>query len=176
MKKIMLIITVICFTFIGCSEKTIDDKVADRQEEKQKDMDNQVGDPDVSNYTEKKNLKYIYELKDRTDLICYLYTRNEYTGKYIYEGECMGYGVPYSTQYSNPERYVYKSSSDSIVLPQAEPNGLFIPTSSSATWIIRLPKEKGGDPVVEYYEQLIFVSPVKKDKKLCEKWSIPDNY
>jgi len=160
-----------------------DNKLQKQQEQQQKELNNQIGLPDIVNWSEKKNMKYIYELRDRTDLICYLYTKSDITGKYIYEGECMGYGIPYSTQFSNPEKVVdfenyegvhdYSGSSPGTV-PQSEPNGLFMPTSSSATWIIRLTEK--GEPKVEYYEPCIVVSPTKKPKRLCESWSLPDNY
>ena len=186
-KMIAFIVTIISILILcGCShndaKETTDSKIKKQQEKQQKELNNQAGLPDIVNWSEKKNMKYIYELRDRTDLICYLYTKSEITGKYIYEGECMGYGIPYSTQYSNPEKAIHYEDElgeniyDEPVgnLPQCEPNGLFMPTSSSATWIIRLNNK--GEPNVEYYEPSIVVSPTKKDKRLCEPWSLPDDY
>jgi hypothetical protein len=44
------------------------------------------------------------------------------------------------------------------ILPQADPNGLFMPTSSSATWLMMIdPKTNKPRPV--YVEPEIVVSP-----------------
>lgn len=188
MKKILfgIIVTILLISMFGCydgeTRTTTDAKIQKQQEVQQAELNNQIGLPDIVNWAEKKNMKYIYELRDRTDLICYLYTKSEITGKYIYEGECMGYGIPYSTQYSNPEKVVNHEEvlNEGLIdeptgnLPQCEPNGLFMPTSSSATWVIRLSDK--GEPKVEYYEPTIVVSPTKKPARLCEPWSLPENY
>ena len=62
-----------------------------------------VGFPDVSNYFERQQLKEIYELRDDPKLICYWYTKNDMTGKWIYQGECIGYGIPYTTSMTASE-------------------------------------------------------------------------
>jgi hypothetical protein len=185
-KNIIMVIVILAILtiLVSCNDvsdvkSNVDIKQQKAQEMQQNDVNNQIGLPDIVNWSEKKNMKYIYELRDRTDLICYLYTKSEVTGKYIYEGECMGYGIPYSTQYSNPEKYGQVDGGEygainPYTMPQAEPNGMFMPTSSSATWVIRLSDD--GKPQVEYYEPTIVVSPTKKDKRLCEDWSLPENY
>lgn len=73
----------------------------------------------------------------------------------------LGYGVPYSTQYTNPERVSYTRGGSFYTIPQPEPNGLFMPTSSSATWIL-VPNPNGEIDVL-YVEPLIIVSPFKLD-------------
>lgn len=50
------------------------------------------GLPQISNGYEYSQLKEIYELRDDPNLICYWYTKNNYTGKWVYQGECVGYG------------------------------------------------------------------------------------
>ena len=44
------------------------------------------------------------------------------------------------------------------VLPQPDPNGLFMPTSSSATWLMMV-DPNGGKPRPVYIEPEIVVSP-----------------
>lgn len=46
-----------------------------------------VGFPNISNYFERSQLKEIYELRDNPNLICYWYTKNDMTGKWIYQGD-----------------------------------------------------------------------------------------
>ena len=72
--------------------------------------------------------------------------------------KCIGYGIPYSTQYSNPEHQVYLSGGWTK-MTQAEPNGLFMPASSEGTWLMML--DTSGTPHPVYVEPRILVSPFK---------------
>ena len=130
------------------------------------EADRQMGMPNIVNFQQKKLLKLIYELCDREDLICFAYLQNEHTGKLVYVGKCMGYGIPFSAQFTNPSKIVEAdeylgrnwSGIYPEVIPQADPNGLFMPTSSSATWLMMIdPKTKKPRPV--YFEPTIVVSP-----------------
>jgi hypothetical protein len=68
--------------------------------------------------------------------------------------------LPASTKYSNPEKFIYKRQRYGIKLPQAEPNGLFMPDGLSATWLMMVdPETHAPRPV--YIEPLIIVSPFK---------------
>lgn len=136
-----------------------------------------VGFPDVSNYFERHQLKEIYELRDDPKLICYWYTKSDMTGKWIYQGECIGYGIPYTTSMTASEslqRIETKIGVDYAIVPLAEPNGLYASPSTSATWI--LTTDKNGNIAPTYVESEITVSQTKLDIRLCEDWSIPDNY
>jgi len=166
MKKSLTIIAfaVILLTSCDSTTTTNSDKVLQQKTEiAMQEANRQLGMPAIVNFQEKKNLKWIYELCDQENLICYAYLFNEMQGEIgQYLGECIGYGIPYSTQYSNPEKLVnpYTGGIDYIALPQAEPNGLFKPTGLSATWLIMIdPKTKQPRPV--YIEPMIIVSPFK---------------
>lgn len=136
-----------------------------------------VGFPDVSNYFERQQLKEIYELRDDPGLICYWYTKNDMTGKWIYQGTCIGYGIPYTTSMTAPESLQRIETSAGVareVLPLAEPNGLYASPSTSATWILSTDDEEEITPV--YVESEITVSQNKLDARLCEDWSLLNNY
>ena len=136
-----------------------------------------VGFPDVSNYFERQQLKEIYELRDDPKLICYWYTKNDMTGKWIYQGECIGYGIPYTTSMTASEslqRIKTSIGAEWEVLPLAEPNGLYASPSTSATWI--LTTDNDGNITPTYVESEITVSQSKLDARLCEDWSLPENY
>ena len=147
-----------------------------------------VGYPDTSNYFEKSQLKEIYELRDDPHLICYWYTKNDMTGKWVYQGKCVGYGIPYTTQFTQPETLqraalpaLNMSGQDkgyneyyTEVLPQADPNGLYSSPSTSATWILSVDEDGNISPT--YVESEITVSQTKLSARLCEDWSLPDSY
>lgn len=187
MKRLILLFIIGLIFLSGCSTTDVnaDTKQTQKQEVLEKEMRAKIGDPEITEFWEAQNYNKIMEKRDNPKLICYWYTKNEYTGKYIYEGQCSGFGVPYSTQISNPKKIVEGDKELGYDLsgyvnypmskPQAEPNGLYMPTSSSATWVL-VYDSKTKESKVEYVEHLISVTEIKKRPELCEKDSLPDNY
>ncbi len=170
-KNILLIVVLLCigFSIAGCTRKTddADAKMQKQTAESMKEANAQIGMPAIVNFQEKKLLKMIYELRDQEKFICYAYLFNPFKGELVFIGKCYGYGLPYCVQYSNPERVV---SIDHVAgvdmagygpfdkMPQPEPNGLFMPQTLSATWLIMI-DPKTGDGRVVYIEPEIIVSP-----------------
>jgi hypothetical protein len=125
-----------------------------------KEANAQVGMPALVNYQEKKLAKMLYELRDQEKLVCYAYLKS-LEGKAVYLGKCIGYGLPYCVQFSNPERVAHETNYNGGsfgTLPQPEPNGLFMPQSLSATWLMMIDSETGEQRPV-YIEPEIIVSP-----------------
>lgn len=156
-KAIVIFMCLMMFCFVGCNyEKSADKKQSEKTEQLMQEVDRQVGMPNIMNFQQKKLMKMVYELCDKEDLITYAYIKSDYQGKLFFIGKCIGFGIPFSAQYTNPER-VY-ALHHGITLPQPDPNGLFMPTSSSATWLMMIdPKTNKPRPV--YIEPEIVVSP-----------------
>ena len=136
-----------------------------------------VGFPDVSNYFERSQLKEIYEMRDDPQLICYWYTKNDMTGKWVYQGKCVGYGIPYTTSMTASEslqRVDTTTGYERVIIPQAEPNGLYSSPSTSATWILSV--DEDGNITPTYVEDCITVSQTKIQSRLCEDWSLTSDY
>lgn len=163
----------IMVVFTSCDEKvanTSDQVVAKQTEQMMNEANRQTGLPAIINWRAKKDLKMIYELEDQENLICHAYFFNEIEGKVgDYIGKCRGFGIPYSAQYSNPEKMVnggkmlgYSTDTRTTIqlMPQPEPNGLFKPTSSSATWLLLI--DEKGNIRPSYFEPTIIVLPFKK--------------
>jgi hypothetical protein len=161
-----MLFVIIIILFFGCEEyQKSSDSVLQRQtEQSMKEANSQIGMPAIKNFQERKLAKMIFELRDQENLITYAYIVN-LEGKLIFLGKCVGYGLPYSVQYTNPEKVInlgsYKYSGDSPqTIPQADPNGLFMPSGLSATWLMLIdPKTDKPRPV--YIEPEIIVSPFK---------------
>lgn len=119
----------------------------------------EVGMPAITNFYEKRLLKEIYERRDQSDLGTFAYVQG-LDGRLTCLGRAIGYGVPYSTQFSNPVRSLDDKSFDGsdTILPQPEPNGLFTPEGMTATWLQLV--DANGDIHVVYVEPTIVVSPV----------------
>lgn len=165
MKKVLLtfgvsflLMTII--TSCGPREKTADEVLQKQTSETLREANNQIGLPAIVNFQEKKLMKQIYELRDQEDLICFAYYLDMNGGKHFL-GKCIGYGIPYSTQFSNPQKQVYRGGHGQSFgsMPQAEPNGLFMPDGLSATWLLLL--DEKGNPHPIYIESEIIVSPFK---------------
>lgn len=150
-------ILVICLIFtVGC----FDDNSTDYQqkiatEKSLAEANAQIGMPAIKNFQERKLAKMIFELRDQADLITYAYIVS-WEGKLIFIGKCIGFGLPYSVQYTSPMKVLYNDGTDSPV-PQADPNGLFMPSGLSATWLMMIDNKGEARPV--YIEPEIIVSP-----------------
>lgn len=138
----------------GCGITT-DDVQRKRQEVLQAESDRQVGLPRIANFTEKRLVATLYELRDQADLPTYTYTFGlDGTPRFLCRS--IGFGLPYSAQFSNPTKRDGIGES-SLTLDQAEPNGLFMPSSAEGTWILMATKE-GPKPL--YIEQRVAVTSV----------------
>lgn len=156
-----LLVTV---SLASCEFKDSSDKlIAQQQEKMMAEATAQVGMPAIKNFQEKKIAKMIFELRDKEDLVCYAYIVNQMSGQLVFIGKCMGYGLPYSTQYTNPMKTHSSYQGGYEILPQADPNGLFMPEGLSATWLMMIDPET-NEPRPVYLEPEIVVSPFKLHK------------
>jgi len=175
--SILVILAMTVTLFVGCEGDTssTDNTQANQTEQLQAQAQSKLGMPNIVNFYEKATLKNIMEACDDSKLVTYAYTKNEYTGKFTYIGQAMGYGIPYGTEYTNPERIAQSYQSGYAILPQADPNGLYKATNVNATWIMLIdPKTGKANPM--YFESALTVLPTKLPKNLLESFSIPANY
>ena len=124
-----------------------------------------VGMPRIVNWTERRLMKQILEMRDDPQLSTYTYIVN-WQGDLLPLCHSLGYGLPYSVQYTNPQVAVevdtYGSPDPAVTLPQPDPNGLFMPGGLSATMVLCINPETGQpDPI--YVEPEIIVSPFQLD-------------
>ena len=157
----------------GCEpHKTSDTVQREQQERILMEGTSQVGMPAIKNFREKRLLKEILELRDQTGLVTYTYLENMIPtvvkghtalgGKLTFFCESIGYPIPYATQYTNPQKDAYYTSSSAahIALPQADPNGLFSPATADGTWVMC--KDPAGKEVRPLHiEPKVIGSPFK---------------
>ena len=159
---------------IGCKSEyggSSDQRQSDEQERILAEGTSQVGMPSIKNFRERKILKDILELRDQDGLVTFTYMENlqpapvagktALGGKLTYLGQTIGYGLPYATQFTNPEKPItYGMKEGFNTIPQADPNGLFSPDSAEGTWVLM--KDHGGSKTVPVYiEPRIVVTPFK---------------
>ena len=153
----------------GCNvtsrPKNSDEIQREQQESILNEGTSQIGMPAIKNFRERKLYKDILELRDQDGLTTYTYIVAEMTGKLVFIGESIGYGIPYATQFTNPQKIECYGSrpnepghSTWLAMPQADPNGLFAPASADGTWVLlKNPNGKQVRPV--YIEPRVIVSP-----------------
>lgn len=182
MKKLIVAImaAVAMFSFAGCEEGVARQSTAKQesiyQEQLMQQAADEVGNPNITEFYEKKLAKEIFEKRDDSNLICYVYNQT-YDGHYIYVGKSMGYGLPYSTQYTCPQKYMDDPhgsvEAGSVVLPQADPNGLYSADGLSATWLMMIDEETGENYIM-YCEPTIVVTENPLPDRLIAEWSMPN--
>jgi len=139
----------------GCGYSGTTDSVQrEATEEMVAEANRQVGMPGISNFTERKFARMILELRDE-EIQTWTYIIDMH-GELHFLCESIGYGLPYSVQFTNPEKLVRWGTSEGYTLPQPDPNGLFMPGGLSATWVLAS-TEDGVKPI--YVEPQIMVSP-----------------
>lgn len=160
--SIALVIT----TLVACGEysPSTDEKQAEEQARALAQAHAQVGMPSVTHFTEKRMMKDLYELRDGS-VPTHTYIVSEKDGCLRYLGASVGYGLPYSTQFTAPTTTMHGYQAYYQV-PQAEPNGLFMPNSAEGTWVM-LKDPRGTEVKAVYVEPRVVVSPFKLPDTDC---------
>jgi hypothetical protein len=166
---VVVAILALFMTSVGCADKirpsSSDEKQKRATEMAMREADAQIGMPAIKNFQERKLAKMIFELRDQEKLVCYAYIKSDYQGKLVFIGKCIGFGLPYSVQYTNPEKIAKwyatgQGGGGGLTLPQPDPNGLFMPSGLSATWLMMVDPRTGKTRPV-YIEPEIVVSPFR---------------
>ncbi len=166
MWTVICVVSMFAFALIlaSCTEhhETSDDIQREQQEAMLSEATASVGMPAITHFRERRLLKDILELRDQEGLTTWTYLHSDMTGKLTLLGESIGYGIPASTQYSNPAKIEWSTHGGAgyqvEVLPQADPNGLFSPASAEGTWVM-LKDPNGSNVRPIYVEPRIVVSP-----------------
>ena len=152
------LLAVLGLTLTGCIEESSDYTQREQQERILQEGTAQTGMPAIKNFRERKLLKQIIEMRDQDGLVTYTYTVPETTGRPVFLCNSIGYGLPAATQYTNPHKYERISG---VTIPQADPNGLFSPSSAEGTWVMCTDPSGTGKTRPVYVEPRVIVSPFK---------------
>jgi hypothetical protein len=138
----------------GCDFKSNDQSDAKAQHQEEialAQAQSKIGIAHIVNFTEKALANRILEMRDQPNLATYTYLQGM-DGRLLCLGRSIGYGLPYSTQTTNPEKIVdnYSDSTTSRywigLMPQAEPNGLFMPDEAAGTWVVLVTPDGSAEP------------------------------
>src|ERR1019366_6020122 len=102
--RFIILAILVALGFSACDEvrqPTADQKARRQQEVLSSQSVSQVGMPAIVNFQEKRMMKTILELRDTTiPTNTYIVDMNGKTHK---KCDSVGYGLPYATQYTNPQ-------------------------------------------------------------------------
>jgi hypothetical protein len=176
----MLIVMMAALTGCYDYQPSSDQVQSHQQEQILKEGTQEVGMPAIKNFQERKLMKLILEKRDDANLKTYLYTKNEMNGKFRFIGNTMGFGLPGATEFTSPEK-VSQSCGNSQVSgnggywcvegnsPQADPNGLFMPSSEDATWVLMVNPSDPKDIEPVYMESQVNIFPFQLPDNEVEK-------
>jgi hypothetical protein len=109
-----------------------------------------VGMPNIVNFNQKKQLKVIIEAFDQPNLVTYSYLVDR-SARLQPLCRSQGYGFNEATQFTNPQQIEWRESGQSGlasgVVGQADPTGLYSPTTSEGTLLLCLTKDGKVLPV-----------------------------
>ena len=141
--KYLLAVLLSMTMLTGCFDRqpTANEIEARQTAQMTKEAAMKVGPPGIVNFTEKRFAKMLYELRDK-EVKTYSYYL-DMNGRKHFICHSIGFGIPYSVQYVNPQAVTWQGAEKGYVkLPQAEPNGLFMPDGLSATFVMCMIKGK----------------------------------
>lgn len=157
---IVLLITSIFFLGNACERTGSTDDAQNKQTEQMvRQAQQMLGMPEITNFTERRLFKNILERRDQI-FPTYTYIM-DMNGNLHFLCNSIGYGIPFSTQYTNPMRTVHEPNGGDHAIPQPDPNGLFMPTSSDATYVL-CGTDNDNEP--QYVEEKIIVTTFELDK------------
>ena len=143
---------IVWFLFVA-NQSTSDQLQHAQQEALLRAADAAIGMPVLVNFEERKMLKRILEIRDHViNTTTYIVDMNGHPHKIC---DSIGYGFPLSTQFTNPAQ----NPRATVVISQAEPNGLFSSPTSEGTWISCVDPANKHNIQVVYAEPRVIVSP-----------------
>ena len=157
MNKFLLVLPLVT-VLAACDQQPTSTQIErKKQEEMSLQAVQSVGMPAITNFAEKRMMKDILELRDKSaPTTTYLVGMNNQLTKLC---DSIGYGLPYATQYTNPQRVTGDGTHGYVTLPQADPNGLYSPAAAEGTWILCV-DHKDGKAKPLYVEPRVIVSPI----------------
>lgn len=166
MKLKAILLSTVFLALAGCDDPNNAERdQAIKTDQLQAEANRQLGMPAIVNFQERRMAKQILELRDQT-ISTNTYIINQFKGCLVFVGTSVGYGLPYSVQYTNPQHYTYAHGAYQI-MPQADPNGLYMPADAHGTWVMMYNAgDKKTTPV--YIEPDVIVSPYRLTAQECK--------
>ena len=160
--KILITAILLALALSACDRRPSSDQIQSEQQERiLAEGTAQTGMPAITKFRERKLMKQILEMRDQEGLPTFTYIVASQTGKLVFLCDSIGYGLPAATQYTSPQKVISYMSGHYAVVPQADPNGLYSPSSAEGTWVMCSDPSSEGKARPVYVEPRIITSPFK---------------
>jgi hypothetical protein len=157
----LIVLFLLCTAEQGCSD-TSDTKERGDVERGQAQLVQNQPAPVFDWSLEREIFIQLYKARNRATTT-YHYTQSQFTGKITWE--CVGIGFPIAatTQLTNPMKWVAQG----VTIPQAEPNGMYAPPQSDATFVPCLAPDGSLSPArIEDHVSSFFTPMMEVNGKL----------
>ena len=167
----LAVVLLACGAQGGCDDQAAQPSAAQAEQQAQ---DRQMGQflrnqpvPSIEWSLERHMLIQLYAARQRATTT-FSVVQSAYTGKVLWSCPSIGFPLPYATQLTNPLQALWKSgggsawSWTSAVVAQQQPNGLFTPSQSDATWVPCVDEKGRITPVYEEKKVTVFTRPVQE--------------
>ena len=161
-----LLVFVLPLVLVGCM--SLSPSVADVEQQQQYSgamaiVQNQPV-PDLGGYSFERQIVIETYLARNNTIATYAYMISM-DGKIIEICPSIGYPIPYSTQLTNPQK-IESPMSYGVILPNAEPNGLYPPDNAVATLVQCVNPDGSVSPTYIEWYVLAFPYRIKSDVQL----------
>ena len=154
----MIVLLILAFAMpalVGCVNETQEKKDKEAVQAQQSQYAKGQPVPAFNWSLERHLVSQLYQVRN-AKVTTHAVWRSDYG---LIEGDCpsMGYGLPYDTSLTNPLQSEWHSNGSTVVIEQAEPNGIFASKNTAATWVMCLGDGGKIEPV--YIESKVTIYP-----------------
>ena len=165
MKYSIAVLVILALSLMGCEEINTNQETKDAESVQNQQQQYAIGQP-IPKFDwslERHLLIQLYEIRNQKAATHSVW-RSDYG---MVEGDCpsMGFGMPYDTSLTNPVTPYGSTRIDRSLttIGQAEPNGIFASTNTSATWVMCVGDAGVIEPVYVESKVTVFPGPVLVD-------------
>lgn len=155
---------VVAALVVSCTENS-DEITSKRQENILMQSTQKIGMPAIKNFRELRMANRILEERDQT-LMTWTYLWSDYHRCFTFIETSVAYPLPYATQRTSPQKVYRWAGGHYLSMPQADPNGLFSPSSAEGTFIEMNNPTKVNQTGLAYSEPRISTFPYELPERL----------
>lgn len=156
----LFLVCVMSFSFLACDEHTsANDRERQAVNRQQETFLRSQPTPVFEWSLERSLMIQLYNARNARTLT-YSYVIHPHTGQLIMSCESMGFPIPATVQLTNPQTIV-ENTRGTTTIAQAEPNGLYAPPSTNATWVMCIAPNGGVEPRYVENDVIATVRPME---------------
>lgn len=155
---------VVSLFVVACYSRPNSDSInSQRQETLLMQAVAKIGMPAIKYFRELRMMNRILEERDQT-IPTWTYLWSDYNRCFTFIETSVAYPIPYSTERTSPQKFVRWG--EHVAMPQADPNGLYPPSSAEGTFVEMNNPTKVNTTGLVYSEPRISTFPYELPERL----------